>query len=106
MPSLSACGREAKRRDDDIAFIARERRQQIGKGQHLDLAADAQFRAHRIGEFDIEAGQSVGFVAIMEGREAVVDQDANRAADRFGPLCLGIDKAKERHGIGGLGALR
>jgi len=98
-------GCEAERGDDDIAFVARKRRKQIGEGHDLDFAADAQFRAQGIGEFDIETGEPIGVIAIMKGREAIIDENADRAANRFGPLGLGVDKAKRRHGIDGLGVL-
>jgi len=92
--------------DDDIAFIARQRWQKLGKGQHPDLAARAQFRAHGIGQFDIEPGQAIGFITVMEGREAVIDENADCAADRLGLQGFGIDEAEQRHGIARRGRLR
>jgi len=90
---------EPKCGDHDIGLIAGECRQQFGERRHARFAAHAQFRTHGIGNLDIEADEAVIVIAIVERREAVIDQHPDRATDRLRRRRLGIDGAKQRHRI-------
>ena len=51
-------------------------------GAHLDVAGRAQLQAHGAGDVDVEAGEDVVLVEVVEGREVAVGQEADGDAPR------------------------
>src|SRR5262245_28156788 len=71
---------ESERGDDDISLAAIEGAEQIRERKDLRFAANFKLRAQGRGDFDIEAGQAVRLIAIVEWWEAVIDKQFERSA--------------------------
>jgi hypothetical protein len=81
------------RGDDRIRFAATQRRHQFGPAPYLNVAGRGQLEADSAGQVDVEAGEDVVLVEVVEGRIVAVREEADSDALlqrltilRLGPL--------------------
>ena len=79
---LERVGAHRVRGDDGVGLAAPERRQQFRPGPHLDVAGRRQLQADGAGDIDVEAGEDIVLVVVVEGRVVAVGEEADGDAPR------------------------
>ncbi len=77
--------------NDGVRLPAHQGGEQLRPLPHLDIAGRVQVQAHRTRDVDIEPGEDIVLVEIVEGREVALGEKTNHRPARRCLILIGFD---------------